>query len=153
MAESSGQIKVKAFVVLLDAAKAHHLVWRGTDATKEPSDFHRLLGGHVEFGETAEQAVVREVAEEVDAQLHEPRLLGVLENRFCYQNRPGHEVVFVYAGRLEPPDVIGEEGGTLYDNGEAIRVEWRPIDDVDCDVPLYPHGVGDLLPAARDAGP
>lgn len=46
-------IKVKALVVLLDQARERHLVWRGSDPTKSPTDFHRLLGGHVEFGESS----------------------------------------------------------------------------------------------------
>lgn len=62
------------------------------------------------------------------------------DNRFTYHDRPGHEVVFVYTGRLANADVVGPGGGTLYDNGEL-------------DLPLYPLGVSDLLPAADPAQP
>ena len=37
------------------------------------------------------------------------------------------------------------EGGTYADNGVPMQVEWRPLDDADLDVPLYPDGVGALL--------
>jgi len=56
------------------------LVIRSTDANGEP--FLRLPGGGIEPGERAAQAAVREVREEVDATLVEPRLLGVVENLF-----------------------------------------------------------------------
>jgi ADP-ribose pyrophosphatase YjhB (NUDIX family) len=138
-------IRVKAFAVLLDEAGTHHVVWRGHDPSKVPGDFHRLLGGHVEEGERSEAAVVREIGEELGATLVEPRLLGVLENIYVFDGTPGHEVVFVYAGRLAEGDVVPREGATYVDGTEPIRVEWRPVDDAGFDVPLYPDGLGDLL--------
>ena len=99
----------------------------------------------VELGERAADAVVREIAEELGATLLEPRLLGVLENIFTYDGEPGHEVVFVYAGRLAEGDVLPEGGGEFADNGVPMWVEWRPLDDASVDLPLYPDGIGSLL--------
>jgi ADP-ribose pyrophosphatase YjhB (NUDIX family) len=143
--ENAKQIKVKAFAVLPSADGTHHLVLRGADPTKEPSEFHRLLGGHMELGESSRECVVREIREETGTALEEPRLLGVLESRFVYKDEPGHEIVFVYAGRLADPGVVGPEGGWLSDNSTPMWVEWRPIDDGEVALPLYPHGVDDLL--------
>jgi ADP-ribose pyrophosphatase YjhB (NUDIX family) len=140
----SRPIKVKVFAVLANEAGTHHLVWRGADAVKE-SEFHRLLGGHLEFGESTLDGVVREVAEETGTTLEEPRLLGVLENRFVHEDEPGHEIVFVYTGRLADPGVVGPEGGWLADNDEPIWVEWRPLSDDGVEVPLYPPGVDRLI--------
>ena len=72
------RIRPTALVVLRRAADM--LVIRSTDANGEP--FLRLPGGGIEPGERAAQAAVREVREEVDATLVEPRLLGVVENLF-----------------------------------------------------------------------
>ena len=139
------RIQVKAMAYLPNAAGTHHAVFKATD----PSDgqtFHRLVGGGVELGERAEEAVVREIAEELRATLLEPRLLGVLENVFTYDGEPGHEVVFVYAGRLAEGDVVPPEGGWFEDNGEPMWVEWRRCDAADDDgLPLYPDGVGNLI--------
>lgn len=137
-------IRVKAFAVLRNAAGTHHLVMRWHDATKG-EDFHRLLGGGVELGERSEAAVVREIAEELGATLLEPTLMGVLENIFEFAGERGHEVVFVYAGRLAEGDHVPPEGGTYADNGVPMRVEWRPLDDAGIDVPLYPDGLRELL--------
>ncbi|HEY5788436.1 MAG TPA: NUDIX domain-containing protein [Microlunatus sp.] len=135
-------IKVKAFAVLLDVSRSRHLVWVSCDETKQPATFHRLLGGHVEFGEHSADAVVREIAEELDTELSEVTLLGVVENVYSYAGTPGHEVVFVYAATVAD-GVVPDEGG-WYDDGGPIRVEWRPV-DVETDVPLYPNGSQSLI--------
>ena len=137
-------IKVKAYAVLLDAARSRHAVWSARDDTKSPPEFHRLLGGHVEFGEHASEAVVREIAEELGVALSDVSLLGVLESIFTYAGEPGHEVAFVYVGEL-PDDVVPVEGG-WFDDGGPIRVDWRAV-ATDSDVPLYPDGTQRLLDA------
>jgi ADP-ribose pyrophosphatase YjhB (NUDIX family) len=139
------QITVKAFAVLLNPARGAHLVWRGHDATKTPPDFHRLLGGHVEFGEAAVDAVRREILEETAAELLDPRRLGILENRFVYEDQPGHEIVFVYTGSLTPPEPVPVGGGWLSDNGAPIWVEWRSLTAGEGEIPLYPDGVQSLI--------
>ena len=138
------RIRVKAFAVLRNAARSHHLVLRAHDPVKG-QDFHRLLGGGIELGERSEAAVVREIAEEIEATLLDPTLLGVVENVFEFAGERGHEVVFVYAGHLAEGDHVPAEGGTYADNGVPMRVEWRPLDDADVDLPLYPEGVRELL--------
>jgi ADP-ribose pyrophosphatase YjhB (NUDIX family) len=141
-------IRVKAMAYLPNLAGTHHAVLRGNDPEGDRV-FHRLIGGSVELGERAADAVVREVAEELHATLVEHRLLGVVENIFTYDGEQGHEVVFVYAGRLAEGDVVPTGGGWYDDLGEPMWVEWRPIESpVDGDhdtLPLYPDGLGDLL--------
>ena len=138
-------IRVKAMAYLPNVAATHHAVLKGVD----PGDgrtFHRLLGGGVELGERSEEAVVREIAEELRATLLEPRLLGVLENVFTYDGEVGHEVVFVYTGRLDEGDVVPPEGGWYDDVGTPMWVEWRSCGQPDADaLPLYPDGVRELL--------
>jgi ADP-ribose pyrophosphatase YjhB (NUDIX family) len=97
------------------------------------------------MGETLVDGVRREILEETGTTLEDPRLLGVLENIYVFDGRPGHEIVFVHTGRLADPDVVGPDGGWLADNGDPIRVEWRPYDDAGLDLPLYPQGLGGLL--------
>ena len=144
------RITVKAFAVLLNQARDAHLVSRGSDATKTPTDFHRLLGGHVEFGEASIDAVRREILEETEAELLDPQCLGVLENRFVYEDQPGHEIVFVYSGSLSPPEPVPEGGGWLSDNGAPIWVEWRPLTPDGTAIPLYPDGVEKLIDTVVD---
>ncbi len=147
--ESEGPVarqmpKLKAYCVLL--AGTSHLVWRGHDATSHPTAFHRLLGGHVEYGEYTRATVVREMAEEVGLDLDGDSLtlLSVVENIFVYNGDLGHEVVFVYLARLAPPLPVPAEGGFLNDDGIDIWCEWRPIIDEGM-IPLYPEGLSEAL--------
>ncbi|MBD0319319.1 MAG: NUDIX domain-containing protein [Gemmatimonadetes bacterium] len=62
--------------------------------------FYRPLGGGVEFGERAAEALAREIAEELGGAIEDPRLLGVLENVFEYEGQSMHEIVFVFDARF-----------------------------------------------------
>ncbi|KGN34954.1 NUDIX hydrolase [Knoellia sinensis KCTC 19936] len=138
-------IRVTSLVVLLSPDRTMHAVAH-FDANRENSlGFHRLIGGGVEVGETAQAAAVRETREELGAELLDVQLLGVLENLFEYDGQPGHEVVFVHTGRLDPPGTVPPEGGLFADNGDPMLVEWRPLDDKGMSIPLYPKGAGDLV--------
>jgi ADP-ribose pyrophosphatase YjhB (NUDIX family) len=140
-------IRTKAMAVLLNEARTHHAVIRFTDSTREPRHFHRLVGGGVELGERSVDAVVREIGEELGTTLHEPRLLGVIENIFMYEAESGHEIVFVYAGELADQDLIPAAGGWFQDSGGPMFVEWRAVQDSGHQWPLYPEGTGDLVRA------
>ena len=120
------------------------LVFEGFDPAGG-GPFHRPLGGGIEFGETAEAAVRRELREELGVDLLDVRLLGVLENIFHAFGRDGHEIVFVFGGRLADPsvyerDVVGE---ILDDPG--TRVLWRPLTGFGPGRPLHPDGLTALL--------
>ena len=69
--------------------------------------------GRSKLGEHSAVAVVREIAEELGATLVDPELLGVLENVFTIGGETGHEVVFVYGGRLAERDVVPADGPGL----------------------------------------
>ena len=50
--------------------------------TVKGSAFARPLGGGIDFGETSQDAIVREIREELGAELTDARLLGIVENIF-----------------------------------------------------------------------
>ncbi|MGJ7442370.1 NUDIX hydrolase [Aquipuribacter sp. MA13-6] len=126
------------------------LVQRGRDESRALT-FHRLIGGGIDFGETAEQAVVREWQEELSAQLLDVRLLGWVENLFTFEGAPGHELLAVHVGRVDDPHVLDRDDlGTI--PGTTSTVHWVPGATVlHGPVPLYPPGVVRLLqPWLRD---
>jgi ADP-ribose pyrophosphatase YjhB (NUDIX family) len=87
------------------------LVFESHDPTKDQT-FYRPLGGGIEFGETAELAVCRELREELGVELLDVRLVGVLENIFYGFGRDGHEIAFIFGCRLADQavyerDVVG----------------------------------------------
>lgn len=120
------------------------LVQRG----REPDTgevFHRLLGGGIEPGETAAEAAVRELEEEIGAQLQDVRLLGWLENIFTFGGRPGHEIVAVLAGTITQPELLDRDDlGTI--PGSTSTVHWVPAAEALAGpVPLYPDGLAELI--------
>jgi len=113
-------------------------------ATPERPAFLRAPGGGVEPGETADAAVRRELAEELGATVTDSRLLGVLENIFDNDGRPGHEIAYVFAVRSPELDDLGVDERIQVLDGDT-SVGWYRIDDLDADaLPFYPPGALDL---------
>jgi 8-oxo-dGTP pyrophosphatase MutT (NUDIX family) len=121
------------------------LVEHGFDSVKQQK-FYRAIGGGIEFGEPAIAAVRREWMEELGAELDDLQLLVVVENLFTFEGKPGHELVFVFTGRLRDADryTTGPLAITESD-GKRHSVDWIPIAElVAGTVPQYPAGVLEL---------
>jgi ADP-ribose pyrophosphatase YjhB (NUDIX family) len=130
------------------------VIWRGREILvfegRDPSDgrrYYRPLGGGVEWRELSRAAVVREIREELGAELDEPRLLGVLENVFRYDGEDRHEIVFVYEAAFRDRDLYEREPLPAVEaDGSPIPVAWVPVHAFeDGDPPLYPEGLLELL--------
>lgn len=137
------KIRVIAICVFRNGNKI--LVSEGYDVVKQQA-YYRPLGGTVEFGEYSDQAVAREIREEINAEVTDLRYLGTLENIFIYEGQKGHEIVQVYDGRF-----VDER---FYEKNVILGVEkTAPFRAVWVDVaktgngfpPLYPVGLAELL--------
>lgn len=82
-----------------------------------------LPKGHVEDGETVEQAALREVWEEtgVTAEIVAP--LGVIDFWFAVEDRRIHKTVHHFLMRYESGEIND-------DDAEVVEVEWVPMDEV-----------------------
>lgn len=104
--------------------------------------FHRLLGGHVEFGEYALDTVHREFREEIGQALTQVRLAGVLENIFEWNGATQHEIVFVFSAALADESAYEISEQVIRDAHDNSRVIWRLPDTAS--PPLYPVGLADV---------
>jgi 8-oxo-dGTP pyrophosphatase MutT (NUDIX family) len=122
------------------------LVFEAHDPVKRET-FYRPLGGGIEFGERAAEALRREIREEIGADLDGVTLLGVLENIFVFSGKSYHEIAFIFAAditdaTLYQRDTIGE----VLDNGKGETVTWQPLRRFAVGgARLYPDGLFDLL--------
>jgi ADP-ribose pyrophosphatase YjhB (NUDIX family) len=114
-----------------------HAVTLNPPTQENPRGYHRLIGGSVELGESHRDAIVREVDEELGATILELNLLATVENIFRIDGVLGHEVVFLWDGRLEPAPPVRDATLTESD-GTVVPVVWRAFEDAQEPLPLYP---------------
>lgn len=128
---------VKAMAVIRRPRDGALLVSAHTSPSGEP--FHRYLGGHVEFGEYALDAVQRELREEIGQCLTGVSLLGVVENIFRWAGETQHEIVFMFGAAFADPSAYEIAEQAIRDDAtNGIRVIWRAPGTVS--PPLYPVG-------------
>ncbi len=130
-----------------DDASAH-AVSVNPPTRENPAGYHRLIGGSVELGETHRDAIRREVREELGAQIDDLEYLAVVESIFNVDGDLGHEIVFLYSGRLNPAPA--STGATMTEgDGSVLPVIWRPIPDQEPALPLYPGGASPFVSCMR----
>ena len=133
---SRARIRLVALAVIRDGPR---LLVRRYE-TPNGDLYYRPLGGAVEFGERAAQAVRRELREEIGAEIEHVRYLATLENLFERDGQHGHQIVFLFDADFVDRShhaaelIIGTESG-----GKRIEAVWVDLSQP-LDGPLYPPG-------------
>jgi 8-oxo-dGTP pyrophosphatase MutT (NUDIX family) len=140
---------IRNISVGLPVKEGHVLVLSGRDVSKG-QDFYRAIGGGIEFGERADEALRREFLEELGVVLDGSRVLTVTENIFTYEGSPGHEVAHIFAVECAALDALPLDAELhILDEGSPVR--WVPIEDLRDGVrPLFPAGAPEALFALVD---
>lgn len=74
-----------------------------------------LPGGHVEFGESAETSIIREMQEEAAAVVKNLKYVGLFENKYGSDEDPHHEVNILYTAELENNTVVSQESHIAFE--------------------------------------
>ncbi len=142
----TGYVRVKAICLFVNRDLL--LAIDGFDPTKR-QHFWVPVGGRVEFGEVSRDAIVREVEEELSAEITELELLGVLENVFRFDGSPGHEIVFVYDARFVDSAIYERSEIGVLEGDEEFTAHWIDPKTPKNGWPLYPDGLLGLLENER----
>ena len=139
--------RIRPLALCVFRREDHILVVEGHDPVKKQT-FYRPPGGGIDFGESSAAAVLREIREEIAADVLDLRYIGTLENIFTFSGVPGHEIVQVYLGRLADDTLYRMSSiPGVESNGESIRLVWVPLGTFSAARPLYPDGLRELLEA------
>lgn len=138
--------KIRAKAVCLFRHAGRILLAEGYDPAKD-EHFFIPVGGGVDFGERAAAAARREVQEEIGAETTDFNLLGVSENIFHYNGKPGHEIVFVYEARFVNDEYYRREViHGMESNGIPMVVRWVELARLQDDkVKIFPDGIKEML--------
>ena len=85
-----------------------------------------LPGGHIEFGETGREALVREMKEETGLDATAGDLLGIVESSFVQKGEKHCEINLIYEMKIR------EEGRGKREAVQALE-DWICFDWVECD--------------------
>jgi len=122
--------------------------------TMEGLDFWFLPGGRVDFLEPAQEALKREIREELDADIQASRLIWVVESFFNLNEKDWHEIGLYFLVTLpensplcKSEEFTGRENGSEeFSDGEneiELICKWHHLDDLE-NINLKPS----FLPAA-----
>ena len=102
------------------------LVGEGYDNIKNET-FYRCLGGGINFLEKSEDALKREFAEEIGADIIIKDFLGVSENIFTYKGKDAHELILFYS--IDIKDIDYKEEYHIIDGSADYKAKWISIED------------------------
>lgn len=105
-------------------------------------------GGHVSFGETNEQTLIREFREEIGADITVGDLKWVAENFYPWDGEKWHQICMYYMVALQSQH-IPRDGvflGTEQMEGRSFDLEfhWVPLEQAE-KLELYPTNTKELL--------
>jgi ADP-ribose pyrophosphatase YjhB (NUDIX family) len=139
----AGAIRPIAAALIRDGDRI--LVWDDHDPTTGEVVAVPLAGG-IEFGETGEEAIRRELGEEIAATPSRVTYLGLLEDIFFWAGQKRHELYLVYEVELADRAVYdADEVQVVEPDGTSYPARWRPLSEFTTSARLVPQGLLKLI--------
>ena len=105
-------------------------------------------GGHVEFGETNEETLIREFREEIGGDIQVEELKWVGEVFFPWGRKPCHQVCLYYMVKLLNPEIPRDGMFMASERMEGrnfdLEYHWIPIEDIE-KLEVYPTQTPELM--------
>jgi len=76
---------------------------------RKEGDYFFFPGGHIDFSEQAEEALIREIQEEIGKPLSDLSFIGANENYFNQNGDEHHEFNLVFSGVIPDGEVVALE--------------------------------------------
>lgn len=106
---------------------------------------YALPGGHVKIGETLENALIREIEEEIRAKIKCTRMLWSEESFWEWGGKQAHDISFYYlAELLDEPDIPKNGGFVPQKDNQNVVLRWMSIDNIP-KVTIYPEFLKDEI--------
>ena len=114
---------------------------------------YAMIGGHVQVGETGEQAVVREFEEELGVKIRCQRMIWVEESFWSWKGKQNHTLSFYYLAEPCAGDGLPADGQLLPQrDNPRVEIGWVSMDELH-DLTLYPafikQEIGQFSPGIR----
>lgn len=107
----------------------------------EHAPYYYIPGGRVSMNELSEDAIIREIREELNAEVKVKRMLWVNENLFHeeYFHENYHEICFWYLLDMTDDELINKESEFVHKDNEEknLTFYWKDIDEIK-DLIIYP---------------
>ncbi|MHA1584059.1 MAG: NUDIX hydrolase [Promethearchaeota archaeon] len=97
--------------------------------TNEP--FYRPPGGRIDYGEPSSAALIREMDEELNAEITNLNFLGVIENIYEYKDKLSHENLFLYQADFTESKMYATDDleAFEYTDDRKFVMKWIHIDE------------------------
>ena len=110
------------------------------------TDYYHIPGGHIEIGEDSEQAVVRELKEEIGCDVDKTKLFAIQENFWVVNNKKCHGIEFYYIIKPKQQLEMLDYEKIEIDKGKENLLEFKWVTSEELkDIDLRPINIREML--------
>lgn len=115
----------------------------------------RPIGGTIKFGETKEEALKREIKEELNLTTKIIEDWMSFENIYHHENKIGHEYIFVAEVEFLSLAALNKEHFDIIESdGQHIKAQWYALEEIiNGKLTLFPEGLKDKIFYRKKACP